>query len=366
MNELNRFLYRLCFFCAVLVPSMVEITRQLSVNALWIVLFLVLPSLSWLAGEASPGWVVCESGIAIVLRGKLQSIQLDNLGWWIGFNLMSGLLFRTLDSSMPIGWQLVVVGLTLVSGMAMHPEQSLLEFFLWVPLLYMLLLPAFVLYFILFLHPEKHVLPYVVLGRRWEFSRPRSYPASVRPDADDTLCGRCKQFTTKSKLIMGSSFFPLVRSEEWHDFWPSLEDLHQSAFGGRPACHVCCLLWYSCSEQRRREIIWGRRWLWLHFARKARRVAARQRPHSPFVSRDIAGLTEPSPFSLRVKIWDEEPGLPYTYAQLFRDDTPIGSRLVVDKNYRPGWGTLSSSLFLHGSVFSIGTCPTPGAASPLT
>ncbi|KAK4107505.1 HET-domain-containing protein [Canariomyces notabilis] len=340
MDELNRFLYRLCFFCAVLVPSMVAITRQLSVNAFWIALFLVLPSLSWLAGEASPGWVVCESGIAIVLRDKLQFIQLDNLGWWIGFNLMSALLFRSLAPSFPISWQLVVVGLTLVSGMAIRPERSLLGFFLWIPSLGFLLLPATFLYFSLALHPERHIFPYVVLGRQWKLSPPRSYPISVRPDVGDTLCERCKQLTTKSKLIMGSRFFPFVRSEEWHDFWPSFEDLRHSAFSGRPACHVCCILWSSCSEQRRRQIIWGRRWLWLHFARKARRIAAQQRPRSPFVLQDIAELSQPRPFCLKVKIWDEAPGLPYLSAQLFRDDTPIGSRLVIDGNDWPG--TVSS------------------------
>jgi hypothetical protein len=126
--------------------------------------------------------------------------------------------------------------------------------------------------------------------------------------------------------VMGSRYRFLVRLVEWHTFWESFEDLQHSALAARPSCQVCYLLWQSTSDRRRKEIIWGRRWLWIHFTRKCRR--------RPISTADMDGarhLSRPKPFNLRVKIWEERPLTLYTFAQLFRDETAMGARLLIHR-----------------------------------
>ena len=120
---------------------------------------------------------------------------------------------------------------------------------------------------------EKYLFPFNLISGYWKISSPWRYPTNDRADSMRALCAKCKRFTTKSNLNLGSNY-PLVRLVEWHKFWDSFEELQHSVLKVGSPCHLCSLLWHSISENRRKEIIFGRHWLLGHRARKTQQPSS--------------------------------------------------------------------------------------------
>jgi len=155
---------------------------------------------------------------------------------------------------------------------------------------------------------------------RWRMSRRPWYPLRSRgPDSlsPALLCEQCHSLTTGSKLIMGSSsyFTPIM---EWHkfsdrrNFWSRFATTDELPSDLHRPCHLCRILWSSMSSSRRQALDPG-----------SDPTATRQGRVLPAHKHPNAGL--------RIKIWEERPLSPYTYAQLFWDAVAVGSRILIHR-----------------------------------
>lgn len=267
-------------------------TTWLLSSLFWIYWVLIWPFAGfYVYGQVAPGCLISWFITTIILRDKIHFLM--SPGYWIGWPVLFTALHHGFHPDLPLSWDAVCLSLILVSGILIRPDISVVRFDLWTLFIFVGRPIVRALFTWVWCYPETYLFPFNLISGYWKISSKKWYPVSERPDSTGALCGQCKHFTAKSKLILGSNY-PLTRLIEMHKTWDSFEQLRDSALKVNQPCHFCNILWHSIGENRRQEI-----------------AAAEVRP--------------------MVKIWEERPLTRYTFAQLFEGDTAIGDRLLIHR-----------------------------------
>ncbi|KAI0113323.1 heterokaryon incompatibility protein-domain-containing protein [Daldinia grandis] len=271
-----------------------------------------------------------------VLHNQMWPYNVDFDWRWIGaWYLLLLALLHTFAPSMPIPWYIMWVGIIIGLGYGFRPDHSLLGFILWALTIWVLRFLLFFVYMFYFSGPPSpDLFPFNLFSHKWMMSKPRWYPLNLRHDHlnNARLCERCDSFTSKSKLIMGSSllFTPLA---ETHDFWTRDEfksqfETHNFAqqvacdnttVPSESPCRLCCLFWYSMSLKRQQAI-------------KESKDPVDEPIHGGNVEHSGSPIPPKPDEKLRIKVWEERPLSLYTYMQLLCGEKPIGSRLLIHRN----------------------------------
>ena len=135
---------------------------------------------------------------------------------------------------------------------------------------------------------------------RWRRSREQWCPVTKisEPGAYAALCERCRRWTANSNLIMGSTVF-LTRTEEFHEYFDSFDDLYRCVHRTKNSCHLCSQLWYSIDRELRQDVRKGESYY-------------------------TTGV-------LKVRVWEDRPFSDWTFAQLIRGGRSIGARLLIHR-----------------------------------
>lgn len=249
--------------------------------------------------------------------------------WFGAWFLSLQSTYHAFAPSMSVAWYVLMTATFVGFGFLIRPDESLLRLFLWsmaVGALRFLLFGIYVFYFISPFNPN--LFPFNYFSDMWKISQAPWQPLNLRaPDSISAakLCQRCHVFTSESKLIMGSSSY-LTRLVEEHDFWTRREfvtmcmgEEEAEAFAGAStsspsSCHLCRLLWYSMSRQRRQTI-----------AQSVGLIPT-------VITGDMLPQPEDPDAELRVKVWEERPLSRYTFMQLLWGGTAVGARLLVHRD----------------------------------
>ena len=281
----------------------------------------------WYVGVVVLIWVITIG----ILHDQMWPYN-EEFGWrWIGawFLLLQAFQF-SFPPSMPPLWYPMQLGIVIGLGFAFRPDLSLGGFTLWAVTIWAIRMVLYYLYvfYVLGFAVSGDMFPFTLFSHRWRKGRANWHPlASRNPDSlnHTTLCEQCDGFTSKSNLIMGSSY--LTRLVEWHEFWawdefsskfkPPVDEVALDADSDFPesSCHLCCLLWYSISPTRREKLA----------ADVVSLGSTGQLDGGPFKLQDPSN-------ALRIKIWEERPISPYTYLQLWWGETAAGARLLVHRD----------------------------------
>jgi hypothetical protein len=322
---------------ALLIPLLAP---GLSLNAFWRLFIILCPLLSFY--PLSPTVIICWVYTTVICHDKIWVyMPFDRWIFWIAvFNTIS----LALNRSRPIQWHPLGVAILAFTGFTIRPDLSIVRLVLWELCFCATLIPLYIWFLHIWLFPEVYLYPYNRFSKEWKLGSARWYPVNRRADLQSNLCQSCNCFTASSNLIMGPKRPSMVRLLERHELNISFEDLRYQATRSGLRCQLCRLLWHSISGQRRKVIIWGRRWLWIHSFRKVRQAFFSQ-TNGAFstASCDPAAFwthSKSESVPLAVKIWEERPITRYTFVQLFSGDSAIGSRLLIHRGEisARGWG----------------------------
>lgn len=290
------------------------------------VIWLLVPSYAY------PGGGLALVVAMVVLHNQMYPYNPGfDLGWLGAWWLLQQALIYALAPAMPLLWYPMWIIIIVALGFGSHPERSKPQFILWAGSIFVLRFVLFFIYIFYYLGAVREDLfPFNLFSHKWKKSNPQWQPLSSRnrDSLNQTaLCERCDELTGNSKLIMGSSSY-FTRLVEWHEFgsmvdfcskfkgYPSVYALAETISSyTEPSCGLCCLLWYSISSGRQKDIIGS--------------IAASN--NHPSVDSGVSRPENPDA-GLRVKVWEERPLSLYTYAQLFWGDVAVGARLLVHRN----------------------------------
>ncbi|KAI0802136.1 heterokaryon incompatibility protein-domain-containing protein [Xylaria sp. FL0064] len=248
--------------------------------------------------------------------------------WWL---LYTALLFA-LAPGMSLYWYGMWYGIMGATALGIRPDQSETRFVLWATVIIALRAIIYTIYASWLtrdlLYPALFSSNFFV--NKWRVSNSVWYPLSSRDprfQGHSYLCEKCDQLTKGSNLIMGSSSY-FTKLVEWHSYWSRKElcarfgvdtSINQpSITGSEPDmkhCGLCSLIWHSMSLRRRDNIIAS-----TEISNGVRNITTSDLP-----------LPTNTGDELRVKVWEERPLSPHTYAQLYWSDIAIGARLLLHR-----------------------------------
>ncbi|KAI0426823.1 heterokaryon incompatibility protein-domain-containing protein [Xylaria sp. FL1042] len=248
--------------------------------------------------------------------------------WWL---LYTACLFA-MAPGMSLYWYGMWYGIMGATALCIRPDQSKPRFISWATAILLLRPLIYTLYASWLardlIYPAFFSSNYFV--NKWRVSSSVWYPLSSRdPGLQDHsyLCERCDRITRKSNLIMGSSSY-FTKLVEWHSYWSKKElcsrfedgiSINQSNItscgSNAKHCGLCSLIWHSMSLKRRENVV------------------ASMNISDGVVKPPISDLPLPTNTNdeLRVKVWEERPLSPHTYAQLYWGEVAIGARLLIHR-----------------------------------
>ena len=258
-------------------------------------------------------WIVT----AFVMRDKITYPMTFRwvLVWWLALVTFVNIL----PPAFPIGWHIVWVPVIYLLGLWTRPDTSIRPFFLWLVVIWIPRFPVYALYVLYFrFWVRDRLFPFNLFSHKWRQSHPQWFPLSFLaydPAIKSLgLCQVCDRVMSQSKLVMGSSRY-LTRMEEWHDY-KTLEDLECSVSNEVQSCHLCHILWYSISKNRRDTLTMN--------------LCSSTGRHSPSSEGSNQSM-QPRASVLRIKIWEERPLSLYTYGQLYLDEETLGVRILIHR-----------------------------------
>lgn len=288
-------------------------------------------------------YVTCSAILMYLMRARL--FQSASLVWLCAWAWFFSVFHFSLNKYRPWFWN--AFWMTVIFGLRekMRPDSSLERFLTWTGSLLGLRLAVTPFEFVYSMFGDKsQTFPFNIISPWWRLSKPPLQPAGkeYQPKNEPDLCEPCREFTSRSNLIMGSRF-PITRLVEWHKVWTSLEELRASAESHNQPCHICKLMWYSVSETRRQEI-WGSRSVVLEQkiktskgstpsqgSKTAREKEQSKQPKLNEPSQKDKSTQNGSTGWFGIMVWEERPLTLYTYIQLFYDGVPVGGRLLAHR-----------------------------------